>query len=96
MSGKTGNFIRSFLRKLRKLFLIPAGALLTWLSKVKRNKIIFMTFNHAYMCNPKYITEELLRQKLPVDIVWVTKPGQPVDCPEGVRQVVYGTFSYLR
>lgn len=96
MSGKTGNFIRSFLRKLRKLFLIPAGALLTWLSKVKRNKIIFMTFNHAYMCNPKYITEELLRQKLPVDIVWVTKPGQPVDCPEGVRQVVYGTFSYLK
>ena len=60
MSGKTGNFMTAFLRKLRKLFAIPAGALLTWMSKVKPNKIIFMTFNHTYSCNPKYIAQELL------------------------------------
>ena len=96
MSGKPGNFMTAFLRKLRKLFAIPAGALLTWMSKVKPNKIIFMTFNHTYSCNPKYICQELLRQKLPVDIVWVVKPDKPIDTPEGVRQVVYGTFAYLK
>ena len=96
MTGNTGNFITSFFRKLRKLFAIPASVLLSWVSKVKRNKILFMTFNHTYMCNPKYICEELLRQKLPVDLVWVVKQNQPVHVPEGVRTVVYGTFAYLK
>ncbi len=100
MSGKPGNFITAFLRKLRKLFVwalaIPTSFLLSRICKVKPNKIIFMTFNHTYSCNPKYITQELLRQKLPVDIVWVVKPNQPMDVPEGVRTVVYGTFPYCK
>ena len=96
MSGKPGNFIASFSRKLRKLFAIPAGALLTWMSKVQPNKVIFMTFNHTYSCNPKYICQELLRQQLPVDLVWVVKPEQPTEVPEGVRTVVYGTYAYLK
>ena len=96
MSGNPGNFIKSFLRKLRKLFAIPASFLLSCFSKVKGNKVIFMTFNHTYMCNPKYICEELLRQELPLDIVWVTKANQPSYVPEGVRSVTYGTFAYLK
>lgn len=96
MSGKTGNFITSFFRKLRKLFAIPASVLLSWFSKVKSNKVMFMTFNHTYMCNPKYICQELLRQELPLDIVWVVKAGQPSQVPEGVRTVTYGTFAYLK
>lgn len=100
MSGKPGNFIKTVLRKLRKLFIwafaIPASFVLSWVCKVKKNKIMFMTFNHTYMCNPKYICQELLRQKLPVDLVWVVKPGQPIELPEGVRSVVYGTFAYCK
>lgn len=100
MSGKAGKFITVFLRKLRKLFVwalaIPASWVLSRICKVQPNKVIFMTFNHTYSCNPKYITRELLRQKLPLDIVWVTKPNQPMQVPEGVRTVVYGTFPYFK
>lgn len=96
MSGAPDKFICKILRKLRKLFAIPVNILLSWVSKVKRNKVMFMTFNHTYTCNPKYICQELLRQKLPVDIVWVVKAGQPSYAPEGVRTVTYGTFAYLK
>ena len=37
----------------------------------KNNKILFKTFNGAYTCNPKYIAEEILRQNLPYELVWV-------------------------
>ena len=37
---------------------------------IQNNKIIFYTVGGAYQCNPKYIAEEILRQKLPFDVVW--------------------------
>lgn len=42
--------------------------------KTKKNKIVFLNFSGCgYGCNPKYIAEEILRQKLPIDIVWLVK-----------------------
>lgn len=38
---------------------------------IKNNKIIFRTFNSAYNCNPKYIAQEILRQNLDYELVWV-------------------------
>ena len=102
MSGKTGNFIMPILHKLRKLFVwgltIPSKLWLTWTSEVQENKIIFLTFNHTYMCNPKYICEEILRQKLPVEIVWVVKANQlnSAGFPRGVRRVVHGKDPYFK
>lgn len=42
---------------------------------VKKNKIVICSFDGCgYGCNAKYITEEIIKQKLPVEIVWLTKP----------------------
>ena len=38
---------------------------------VQRDKIVFMTYNNEFMCNPKYIAEEIHRQGLPYDLVWI-------------------------
>ncbi|MBE6738523.1 MAG: CDP-glycerol--glycerophosphate glycerophosphotransferase [Ruminococcaceae bacterium] len=38
--------------------------------QVKNNKLFVMTFDNGYNCNPRYIVEEILRQNLPIDIVW--------------------------
>ncbi len=38
--------------------------------KVKNNKIVFMTYNDAFMCNPKYIAEEIHDQGLDYELVW--------------------------
>jgi CDP-glycerol glycerophosphotransferase len=45
--------------------------LLSVRKKVENNKILFTNFSGNYDCNPKYICEEILRQKLPYTIVWV-------------------------
>lgn len=38
--------------------------------KVVDNKLFVMTFDNDYTCNAKYIVDEIIRQKLPIDIVW--------------------------
>jgi len=40
-------------------------------TKVRPNKVVFTNFSGAYECNPKYICEEILRRKLPWELVWV-------------------------
>ncbi len=43
---------------------------LFWGMKVQKNKIIFV--NEYYNCNPKSIAEELLKQKLPYKLIWLS------------------------
>lgn len=61
--------------------------------KIKDNKIIFRTFQNDYTCNPKYICEELLWQKLPFEIVWIAENGgkKNGNFPAGVRLVKSGS-----
>lgn len=47
------------------------GQLLRWLP-VKHNKIVLNNFHgRGYGDSPKYIAEEIIRQKLPYDLVWL-------------------------
>ena len=38
---------------------------------LQENKVFAITFDKRYNCNLKYIVEEMLREELPLDIVWV-------------------------
>lgn len=63
--------------------------------KVVRNKVFVMTYDDTYSCNPKYIVEELLRRKLPLDIVCVTPEDEHADVsafPMNVRLVQRKSF----
>lgn len=57
--------------------------------EVVPNKIVFKTFQAKYTCNPKYICDELLKENVDCDIVWLYKPSQKdaSEFPEGVRLV---------
>ena len=63
-------------------------------NKVQNNKVFFMTYNNQYCDNEKYIAEEIMRQNLPIDIVWVQpkKGNRPFSFPDEVRTVRRGTF----
>lgn len=39
-------------------------------TSVNPDQIMFITFNYAYSCNPKYICEELIRRNANVQIYW--------------------------
>ncbi len=40
---------------------------------IKKGKIVFKNFSKGYGCNPKYIAEEILRQNLSYEVVFVSK-----------------------
>lgn len=59
-------------------------------SKIVKNKIVFTNFTDgSYGCNPKYIAEEILRQKLPYELVWLVKDPEKerVNFPNAIRLV---------
>lgn len=59
------------------------------------NKIVFISYDgKGYGCNPKYIAEEILRRKLPMDLVWlVDNMNYPM--PEKIRKVPYNTLDSI-
>lgn len=62
---------------------------------IKKNKIIFDNFGgKGYGCNPKYIAEEIIRRKLPYDLVWISDNIQD-EMPQEIRKVkIYSLRSY--
>jgi CDP-glycerol glycerophosphotransferase len=62
------------------------------------DRILFITFQHAYACNPAYICDELLRRKSPVDIWWAVDnlldPGE-IPLRKNVHLVKINSFEYF-
>lgn len=64
--------------------------------KIDKDKIIMMTYDSGYTCNPSYIIDEVVRRELPVDIVLVINArDDPIvgrdRIPQEVRTVPRGT-----
>lgn len=53
---------------------------------VQKNKIVLWSFNNKYGCNPKYIAEELLKNKEAYKIVWLSKRAKCV-VPASIKSV---------
>ena len=65
--------------------------------KVKKNKILVCNKNNMqYACNPKYITEELVKRISDLDIVWIcSKNTDKTLFPKQVRFVNYFSLKLL-
>lgn len=62
--------------------------------KVEEHKIVFDNYmGKGYGCNPKSVTEELLKRNRELDIVWMVKNAteHAEEFPKGVRLVEYGS-----
>lgn len=84
--------VLSFIFKKRYLINSIYFELFFGLSCIKKDKIVFCNYQgSSYGCNPKYITEEIIAQNLPFDIVWLVKPdfNKPENFPKQVRLVNY-------
>ena len=63
---------------------------------IKKDKIVFDNFlGKGYGDNPKAIAEEIIRQNLSWDLVWLTKEHHN-DIPKQIRQVKYGSPEAMR
>lgn len=68
-------------------------------TKVQNNKVVFMHYGNVYQCNPSYICDEILREKLPWEIVYVSNKKimntHPFPFPEGVRVVQRNSLEFF-
>lgn len=64
---------------------------------ISPQKILFENFHGlGYGDSPKYVCEELLKNRNDLDLVWVVKPGVYSNVPEGVRTVEIYTEEFYR
>ena len=83
-----------------KNILQDPSAELTWIyskyCRVKKNRIVFSSYaGQGYVGNPKYICDEILKQGLNWELVWLCKDPD-AEVPRGIRVVEYGTNSARR
>lgn len=64
---------------------------------VQNNKIMFLTFQGDYTCNPKMIAEEIIKQDLDWELVWDVKTALPTsDYPLGLHFVKHNTLEFYK
>ena len=77
---------------------ILARKILSLITPVQNNKVLFHTQESTYCCNPKYICEELCRRNTDnkIDIVWRVAEKGKNGVPIGLRKVKFNSFSYFK
>ena len=88
---KEGTFLLHCRKKIFYTFYSIKSNTIYKKNPVENNKIFFMTYDSKYSCNLKYISDEIIRQKLPIKIVWVCKKDNKNDFPNEVKTVVRGS-----
>lgn len=60
---------------------------------IRKKKIVCCNMKgKRYGDNPKYIVDELIKQKPDYEIVWLIRPEYKTEVPEGIRPVSYNIF----
>lgn len=91
-----GSIIRHLIKYTDKMIGYITRNIVYRKGNVENNKIFVMTYDNRFNCNPKYIVKEILRRKLPVDIVWAASykdANSMRSFPDQVRLVKYGSYS---
>lgn len=90
----SGTLLSHSIKKLDYAFALLARRIAYSHGKIDNNKLFVMTYDDCYACNPQYIVEEIIRQQLPIDIVWATSKKSKMDrFPPEVRTVKRRSFS---
>ena len=99
-----GDYRRRTLKRWRINIDLKLGAMarkkLSKNTEIVPNRILFMAFQNAYACNPKYITDEIVKLGLPVEIYWAVSKGvyakKSDTFPENVHLVVRESLEFYQ
>lgn len=84
---------------VNKVISLITVRIMSLLTPVDKNKIIFLTFRGSYDCNPKWICEEILQRNLPYQLSWSYKKKSLTeleDFPESLELVQQGSLEFFR
>ena len=93
-----GNFCKKVINKIDYTLSRICRKFVSINTPIKNNKIIFMTYQNDYVCNLKYIAEEIIRQKLPYDLVWAVKKksNKKENFPINIRLVERNSVEFFK
>lgn len=91
-----GNFCKKIIDKIDRDIGLIMRKFISRNKEIIPNKIMFMNYQNDYACNPKYICEELLRQNVNCDIVFVVKNINRVkkNFPKKIRLVKRHSYDF--
>ncbi len=91
------------MNRISKLLKIPINLLRVTVRRIKYanlpiadNKVFVMTYDNKFTCNPRYITEELLKSENKPDIVWAGDINDQSQFPDEIRVVKRGSAEMFR
>lgn len=65
--------------------------------QVKKDTIMFLTYQGDYTCNPRAIADEIIRQKLPYKLIWVVKSDTDrAAFPKKMKLVLRGSYDFYK
>lgn len=66
-------------------------------AEIDNSKIVVSSISNSYSCNPKYICKEMIRRKLPYEIVWLVEDGTDLTAfPPEIRTINKKTIDAAR
>lgn len=68
-------------------------------NQIDNNKIMFLTFQGNYNCNPKAIANEIIRRKLPYKLIWVVNKENlknTIEYPKELTLVVKNSMKFYK
>lgn len=83
--------------KLRNRLLFLISMIVRLIAPVKKGRVLMWSyFGKAYSCNPRALTEYLLKNhKGKYDIFWAFQPSRRQKVPLGVKGITFKTFKYI-
>lgn len=65
--------------------------------EIDNNKIVVSSISNSFSCNPKYICKEMIRRKLPYEIIWLVEDGTDIAAfPPEIRTINKKTIDAAR
>lgn len=87
--------LKKLARPIDRLLAWPVCFIISKRARVK-NQVLFITFQSCYTCNPKWITEALLRANVGFPLVWAINSKNASVYPAWVNLVELGSYEFYR
>ncbi|MGN1050681.1 MAG: CDP-glycerol glycerophosphotransferase family protein, partial [Acutalibacteraceae bacterium] len=70
--------------------------IIVWTTKIEDDKVVFLTYQGDYTCNPKGIADEMIKEDLPLKIYWAVKGDVTSTFPLNIDFVKRGTYDFYK
>lgn len=94
-----GVYRKKLFRRIDYWLAQPARRRAAQREPINKRKIVLMTTRGSYNCNPRAIADEIIRQKLPWELVWVARSENLNDLeqyPSQLRLVQRDSYEFYR